>query len=313
MDDFTHLDKRGNVRMVDITRKQKSLRIASATGKVMMSSLTIKNITNSSIPKGDIFTTAKIAGIQAAKKTSEIIPMCHQLNLSHIDIQFQVEDDHINIDSEVKTTQATGVEMEAITAVSVSALTIYDMCKAIDKNMIIKDISLVSKKGGKSSHAVNYKPSIGIITMSDGVYAGKREDISGDILESGLKDSGCKINERIILPDGSDELESTLRSWISNGIELIITTGGTGLGPRDLTVTIIEKFLESRLHGVEQALHAYGRGKVNTATLSRLCVGKIGNTIIVCLPGSPSAVNDGLDVLVPTIFHSFHMMQGEQH
>ncbi len=313
MSDFTHLNKDGNVRMVDITRKLPTLRIASAISKVIMNTKTIDKISNESFPKGDVFSTAKIAGIQAAKKTSEIIPMCHQLNLSHIDIEFDIEKDHIVIKSEVKTTQATGVEMEALTAVSVSALTIYDMCKAVDKNIIIKDINLVAKKGGKSGHAVVYRPSAGIITMSDGVHAGKRDDISGDILESGLKDFGCKIKERLILPDGSDNLKTILLKWIKEGIGLIITTGGTGLGPRDLTVPIVEDILESRLPGLEQALHAYGRGKVKTATLSRLCAGKVNNSIVVCLPGSPSAVSDGLDVLLPTVFHSFHMMKGEGH
>jgi len=313
MSDFTHLNKDGNVRMVDITRKIPSLRIASAKAKIIMNSKTIEKISDGSSPKGDVFSSAKIAGIQAAKKTSEIIPMCHQLNLSHIDIQFDIEKDSIIIQSNVKTTQSTGVEMEALTAVSVSALTIYDMCKAVDKNIIIKDISLVSKKGGKSSHSLSLRPAAGIITMSDGVHAGKRNDISGDTLQSGLEDFGCKVEERLILPDGSDKLKTILLNWIEGGIELIITTGGTGLGPRDLTVPIVEDILESRLPGLEQAIHAYGREKVKTATLSRLCVGKVKNSIVVCLPGSPSAVSDGLDVLLPTVFHSFHMMKGEGH
>ena len=313
MSDFTHLNKDGNVRMVDITRKIPSLRIASAKAKIIMNSKTIEKISDGSSPKGDVFSSAKIAGIQAAKKTSEIIPMCHQLNLSHIDIQFEIENDGITIQSNVKTKQATGVEMEALTAVSVSALTIYDMCKAVDKNIIIKDISLVSKKGGKSSHSLSLRPAAGIITMSDGVYAGKREDISGDTLQSGLEDFGCNVKERLILPDGSDKLKTILLNWIKEGIELIITTGGTGLGPRDLTVPIVEDILESRLPGLEQAIHAYGRVNIKTATLSRLCIGKVENSIVVCLPGSPSAVSDGLDVLLPTVFHSFHMMKGEGH
>ena len=96
-------------------------------------------------------------------------------------------------------------------------------------------------------------------------------------------------------------------------MELILTTGGTGLGPRDLTIALIEKLFDSRLPGVEQALHAYGRSKIATAALSRLAAGVIGGTIVVCLPGSPGAARDGLTVLVPTIFHAFQMMQGEGH
>ena len=105
----------------------------------------------------------------------------------------------------------------------------------------------------------------------------------------------------------------TINDWIKNGVELIITTGGTGLGPRDLTIESVEKIFDSKLPGIEQALHAYGRGKVKTAMLSRLTVGVVNRTIIICLPGSTGAAKDALKVLIPTIFHSFHMMQGEKH
>ena len=313
MKKLSHIDKQGNAKMVDISNKQKSFRIAKACATISMNNDTISLIQSNEIPKGNVFTTAKIAGIQAAKRTSELIPFCHQLQLSHIDISFFPSNNRIKIISTVKTKEATGVEMEAITSVSVAAITIYDMCKAVDKLMKIGEIALLEKKGGKSGHLDSYRPKVGIITMSDGVHAGKRNDISGDTLQSGLEDFGCNVKERLILPDGSDKLKTILFNWIEEGIELIITTGGTGLGPRDLTVPIVEDILESRLPGLEQAIHAYGRVNIKTATLSRLCVGKVKNSIVVCLPGSPSAVSDGLDVLLPTVFHSFHMMKGEGH
>ena len=106
---------------------------------------------------------------------------------------------------------------------------------------------------------------------------------------------------------------STVHNWVKNGVELIITTGGTGLGPCDLTIETIEKLFDSKLPGIEQALHAYGRGKVKTAMLSRLTAGVIDDAIVICLPGSTGAAKDALNVLVPTIFHSFHMMMGEKH
>jgi len=115
------------------------------------------------------------------------------------------------------------------------------------------------------------------------------------------------------LPDGSEELIPTIEAWIQDGVELIITTGGTGLSPRDLTIQMVENNFDSRLPGIEQALHAYGRGKVKTAMLSRLTAGVIKGTIVVCLPGSTGAAKDALKVLIPTIFHSFHMMKGEKH
>ena len=313
MNEFSHLDSKGDVKMVDVTDKTATERMAKAEGKIHLQQATIALIQDNSIPKGNVLTTAKIAGIQSAKKTAEIIPMCHQLNLSFVDMEFELGRELVIIRSIVKTREATGVEMEALTAVSTAALTMYDMCKAVDKTMTIGAIKLVEKIGGKLDHAVEYRPSVGIITMSDSISADKSEDKSGPILVKGFADSGCKADHQKVLPDGSEELIPTIESWIKDGVELIITTGGTGLGPRDLTLQLVENKFDSKLPGIEQALHAYGRGKVKTAMLSRLTAGVINGAIVICLPGSTGAVKDALKVLIPTIFHSFHMMKGEKH
>ena len=313
MNEFNHLDSKGDVKMVDVTDKTTTERMAKAEGKIHLQQATIALIQDDSIPKGNVLTTAKIAGIQSAKKTAEIIPMCHQLNLSFVDLEFELGREKIMVRSIVKTREATGVEMEALTAVSIAALTIYDMCKAVDKTMTIGAIKLVEKIGGKSDHAVECRPSVGIITMSDSISADKSEDKSGPILVKGFADSGCKADHQKVLPDGSEELIPTIESWIKDGVELIITTGGTGLGPRDLTLQLVENKFDSKLPGIEQALHAYGRGKVKTAMLSRLTAGVINGAIVICLPGSTGAAKDALKVLIPTIFHSFHMMKGEKH
>ena len=143
--------------------------------------------------------------------------------------------------------------------------------------------------------------------------SGKREDISGEILADGFLNSGCVVDHRKVLEDGSDQLVPIIYDWIDSGVELILTTGGTGLSPRDLTIEVLESIFESKLNGVEQALHAYGRGKIKTAMLSRLTAGLVKGTLVICLPGSPGATRDALEVLIPTIFHSFHMLKGEQH
>ena len=313
MNEFSHLDSKGDVKMVDVTDKTATERMAKAEGKIHLQQATISLIQDNSIPKGNVLTTAKIAGIQSAKKTAEIIPMCHQLNLSFVDMEFELGRELVIIRSTVKTREATGVEMEALTAVSTAALTMYDMCKALDKTMTIGAIKLVEKIGGKSDLAVEYRPSVGIITMSDSISADKSKDKSGPILVKGFADSGCKADHQKVFPDGSEELIPTIESWIKDGVELIITTGGTGLGPRDLTLQLVENKFDSKLPGIEQALHAYGRGKVKTAMLSRLTAGVINGAIVICLPGSTGAVKDALKVLIPTIFHSFHMMKGEKH
>ncbi len=299
--------------MVDVTDKMTTARMAKAEGKISILPETILAIQDVTLPKGNVLTTAKIAGIQAAKKTAEMIPMCHQLNLSFVDIEFEIEGDAILIKSTVKTKEATGVEMEALSAVSGAALTIYDMCKAVDKTMVIGEIQLVEKVGGKSDHAVEYRPKVGVITLSDSISSGKGVDKSGPILINGFADSGCSVNHKKVLSDGSDKLVLNIQSWVEDGVELILTTGGTGLGPRDLTIQTMEKIFDSRLPGIEQALHAYGRGKVKTAMLSRLTAGVVNGAIVICLPGSTGAAKDALTVLIPTIFHSFHMMSGEKH
>ena len=313
MSKFSHLDESGNASMVDVTDKVSTARIARAESKITMKPETISAIQDNSLPKGNVLTTAKISGIQAAKKTAEMIPMCHQLNLSFIDIEFEIMSDFILILSTVKTKEATGVEMEALSAVSGAALTIYDMCKAVDKTMEIGGIKLVKKVGGKSDHSLEYRPRVGVITLSDGVAAGKSEDKSGVILRSGFKDAGCDVPNQVVIEDGSDQFVPIIHQWIDSGIELILTTGGTGLGPRDLTIQTVNQIFDSKLPGIEQALHAYGRGKVKTAMLSRLTAGIVNGAIVICLPGSPGAAKDALQVLIPTIFHSYHMIKGERH
>jgi molybdenum cofactor biosynthesis protein MoaC len=310
---FSHLDRQGNVRMVDVTDKLPTFRLARAEGRIRLQPATLAALREETLPKGNVLTTAKVAGIQAAKRTAELIPLCHPLNLTHVDLEFELEETGVLIRSVVKTREATGVEMEALTAVAAAALTIYDMCKAVDPAMEISGIRLVEKRGGKGEHRTDYRPRVGVITLSDGVAAGRREDRSGALLQRGFREAGCPVEHYRVLPDGSDELVSTIREWITAGVELIITTGGTGIGPRDLTIGALEELFDRRLPGVEQALHAYGRGKLPTAMLSRLAVGVAGPALIVALPGSPGAARDALQVLIPTIFHAFHMLRGEGH
>lgn len=150
--DFTHLDENNRPKMVDVTAKEPTLREAVAGGRVLMRPDTVKAIESGGVSKGNVYATAKIAGIMAAKKTSDIIPMCHPLELTGIDIDFSsnIEKGEIAINARVRTFNRTGVEMEAMTAVSVAALTIYDMCKSADRAIVLSDIKLLEKSGGKS-------------------------------------------------------------------------------------------------------------------------------------------------------------------
>lgn len=150
--ELTHFNKEGHAKMVDVTDKEVTYREAVAEGVIYMNEQTIQAIADGNIKKGDVLSVAQVAGIMAAKKTSDIIPMCHPLMLTGVDISFDVKKTEIAIKAIVKCKGETGVEMEALTAVSTAALTIYDMCKAVQKDMTIGDIKLLEKTGGKSGH-----------------------------------------------------------------------------------------------------------------------------------------------------------------
>ena len=152
MSKFTHIDEKGQVRMVDVTAKKPSDRTATAQGCISMTPETFTAIMDQTVKKGNVLETARIAGIMGAKKTSSLIPMCHPLNITHVQIDFSPDaaNDTIRIEAAVRIVDQTGVEMEALTAVSIAALTIYDMCKSHDKTMTISDVMLLKKTGGKS-------------------------------------------------------------------------------------------------------------------------------------------------------------------
>lgn len=152
--DFIHFNEEGRAHMVEVGDKEDTKRVAIALGRIRMKKETIKMIKEGLIKKGDVLSVAQIGGIMGAKKTSELIPMCHNIFLTGADIKFNILEDKIEIKSEVKTFGKTGVEMEALTAVSIATLTIYDMCKGVDKAMVIEDIKLIKKSGGKSGEYI---------------------------------------------------------------------------------------------------------------------------------------------------------------
>ena len=151
-DDFTHFDDCGNARMVDVGNKAETRRQAVAAGRVLVNRMTFDLIRTGGVKKGDVLTVAQVAGIMGAKRTSDVIPMCHPITLSGIDLELSLNEEMLSVDivATVSCTGATGVEMEAMTAVSIAALTVYDMCKAVQRDMVIDDIRLMKKSGGQS-------------------------------------------------------------------------------------------------------------------------------------------------------------------
>lgn len=152
MNELSHIDDAGKIKMVDVSEKASKVRRAVASGKVLVSAATLEALKKESMPKGDPLEIARIAGIMAAKRTSELIPLCHQINLSKVNVTAEFRDFGVYLIAEAVTNAQTGVEMEALTAVSVAALTIYDMCKAVQKDIVITDVRLESKSGGKADY-----------------------------------------------------------------------------------------------------------------------------------------------------------------
>ncbi len=150
MAELTHLDEHGKARMVDVGGKPATARVAIASGRIRMSAEALAAIRTGGVPKGDVLAAARIAGIMAAKKTADLIPLCHPLSLDAVTVDFTVEDGAVRATATASLTGRTGVEMEAMTATSIALLTIYDMAKALDKGMVIEDVRLIEKQGGKS-------------------------------------------------------------------------------------------------------------------------------------------------------------------
>jgi hypothetical protein len=199
------------------------------------------------VPKGDALEVARVAGILSAKKTSELIPYCHQIPLDWVMIDFELNDNEIIIESRVKAIWKTGVEMEALTAASVAALTIYDMLKPIDDNLEIISVRLVEKHGGKSEWkeyvARPYKAAV--LVISDSVSQGYREDKSGKSIIEKLGTEPVEVAEYKVLPDDYDLIKNELVVLTDrDGLDLILTTGGTGMGPRDVTVEATRNIVE---------------------------------------------------------------------
>jgi molybdenum cofactor biosynthesis protein MoaC len=297
--------------MRDVSNKYNTLRSAIAEAIVEVSNRSIEAIRSNSVPKGDVFTVAKVAGVLAAKNVSQIIPYCHNIPVDFVDVRFELLENSIRIESEVKTVYKTGVEMEALTAVSVAALTVYDMLKMIDDTIVISKTRLVEKSGGKSDFITELERGLkaAVLVLSDSISAGKKSDESGKIIVERLKKEGIDVRHYEILSDDRDQIEKRLIELCDGQkLDLILTTGGTGFSPRDNTPEATLKVIERQIYGIPEAIRAYGQDRTPYSMLSRGVAGTRGNTIIINLPGSRKGVRESLDMLFPALFHSFKML-----
>ena len=301
--------------MVNITHKNNTLRKAIATAVVQVSSeQTIDAVLNNKVPKGNVFEMSKTAGLFAAKKTSDVIPDCHPLPIEFTAITFDVRGLEIHIFTEIHTIYKTGVEVEAMHSASVVALTMYDMLKPIDKNIEIKSIKLVDKKGGKSDikdTAEGVKSAV--IVCSDTISAGKKEDKAGKAIIAHLEKLNIENQEYKIIPDEILEIQSNVKRLISEGKNLVIITGGTGLSKRDVTPEAIKPLLDREIPGVAEQIRAYGQDRTPYSMLSRSVVGTIGETLVMALPGSTKGASESMEAIFPAILHIYIIFKGGKH
>lgn len=302
--------------MIDVSPKFSTLRYAKAQGILKARPEIIKRVAEKTVPKGDVFQVARAAGINAAKNTASWITFCHTLPLDWVEIEFDIRDDHIIISAEVKAVWKTGVEMEAMTAVSAALLNAYDMLKPLDEDISFSDVKLVKKTGGKSDFKDEFAVplKVAVLVLSDSTYEGKRDDKSGKIIRDYLKGLSLETSFYEILPDDLQKIQTRLIELADKeDCDLIFTTGGTGFGPKDLTPEATLKVIEKAAPGIVEAIRKHGKERTPYAMLAREVAGIRGTTLIINLPGSSKGAEESLQALFPGLLHAFPMLWGGGH
>ncbi|NDE56362.1 MAG: bifunctional molybdenum cofactor biosynthesis protein MoaC/MoaB, partial [Gammaproteobacteria bacterium] len=232
-----------------------------------------------------------------------------------VGISFDIGKDTIKVSAEVKAIWKTGVEMEAMAAVTGALLNVYDMLKPLDENISFSDIKLIKKKGGKSSFKEYFAEPLksAVLVISDSTYAGNREDTSGKIIKLFLEDEDLSVPVYEILPDDSDQISNRLRQLVDEHFDLVITTGGTGLGHRDITPEATAKVIEKEAPGLAETIRRHGKERTPYAMLSRELAGICDKTLIINLPGSSKGAQESMEALFPGLLHAFPMLWGGGH
>ncbi|QKX04018.1 bifunctional molybdenum cofactor biosynthesis protein MoaC/MoaB [Aquimarina sp. TRL1] len=302
--------------MVDITHKQTTLRTAVAQATVKVSkSETITAIRKNTVPKGDVLSMSKAAGLLGVKQTPNLLPDCHPIPIEYTSIEYEINELEIEILFTVKTIYKTGVEVEAMHGASVVALNMYDMLKPIDKGIEIKEIKLLEKKGGKSDFKDRFRKDLTatVIVCSDTISAGQKEDKAGKAIITVLEENEVSISKYIVIPDEIEEIALCAKKYAEQNIDLIIYTGGTGLSKRDVTPEALLPLLDRRIPGIEETIRRYGQERTPYAMLSRSVAGTLKNSLVLGLPGSTNGAKESMEAVFPAILHLFRIFKGARH
>ena len=300
--------------MIDVGDKPESLRTAVAQALLSFDNKIMSIIKDGNSPKGNIFEIAKVSGTLGAKKTSDLIPYCHPIPIDDVKVDVTIEPSHVRILVKVKSIWKTGVEMEALTGATIAALSVYDILKPLDISLSIDNIKLLEKHGGIGDFRENYdkKLEAAVLTISDSRK--KDQDESGKLIINALTSNGFDIIDYKIIPDEIKLIEQELIYYSDKlKVNIIITTGGTGVGPRDVTPEATKKIIEKEVLGITENLRDYGQSRTPLSMLSRGVSGIRGNTLIVNMPGSTTAVSQSISALFPGVMHIFRMIAGHGH
>ena len=312
--------------MVDVGGKPITARRAVAQAVVRMRTDVLDTLLDAGGPKGDAFNVARLAGIGAAKRTAELIPLCHVIPLDQVEIELTTDRaaGTVTIRTEVAATARTGVEMEALTAASIAALTLYDMAKSLQRDLVVERVELLEKSGGRSgdfSREGLARESLPraeheavVVTCSNRSASGERDDESGPSLVAALRDAGWDVApDSIVVPDDEGIIAGTLARLADAGHHLIVTTGGTGLAPTDVTPAATRRVIDREVPGLAEMIRAAGLTSTPMAALSSGVVGVLGGALIANLPGSPKGASESLAALLPVLRHALDQLVGGDH
>ncbi len=295
--------------MENISYKTSTLREARARSIVKTDVEGANRLQEKRSTDKDPFLSAETAALAAVGHTSELIPHCHPVRVENFDVDFSLNEGSVTIEVTVEACEKTGMEMEALTAVSVIALNLVEFLKSFTNETHIEKTEIVSNTGGYSQFEdSNWEPgelTAAVLVVSDRVSEGVKEDQSGQLLVEELEDRKFDVSEYRILPDERGQLRETIENCLYNRIDLVATTGGTGPAPRDVTVEATRDVMDRELPGLAEAMRAYGRDRLPYAMFSRGLVAQKGRGLIINFPGSRGGVRDGVHALFPGLHHFF--------
>jgi len=319
-----------NYHMVDVSPKSATLRVAQACGRIRMSPNTFTLVRDRKLPKGDALALAEISGITGAKQTALLLPLCHPIPIEKVTVKcIPIEDESsVEVVCEVSTTAKTGVEMEALVGTQTALLCLYDLIKMVDPALNIDGVRLNFKQGGKKGgwKHPDYKPAVfskepkifsslevSILIASDRVSKNEAQDFSGPCAQKWFELRGAKIKEISVVPDEKQKLQQSIFESCERKIPLVVISGGTGMGPRDVTIGALQELNAKEVKGFGELLRKEGSAHKKTAWLSNSGGYIVNQTLVLALPGSPKAVEEGLMVLEDLLPHALHVITGGNH